>query len=218
MCFSALSVVFDSMCALWRTKLWYTDSMAKIKELSFYKKKKKISSAHLREAFSWIFGILTAIFIAGVLVFFLGMTTNVVGISMEPTLYNGQQIFINRFLYVVSSPARGDVVVFLPNGNENAHYYVKRVVAVPGDKVIVQSGIFYVNGVESEWVTGRMIDPGIAANEITLGTGEYFCIGDNLGNSEDSRSANIGPVQEADIIGKVWFRAASEELGMGFVE
>lgn len=192
--------------------------MAKIKGLSFYKKKKKISPGVVREAFTWLFGILVSIFIAGVLVYFLGMTTNVVGVSMEPTLYNEQKIFINRFVYVVSSPDRGDVVVFLPNGNENAHYYVKRVVAVPGDKVIVQSGVLYVNGIESPWVTERLSDPGIAENEITLGSGEYFCIGDNPGNSEDSRSANIGPVQETDIIGKAWFHASCEESGMGFIK
>lgn len=192
--------------------------MAKIKGLSFYKKKKKISPGTVREVFTWLFGILVSIFIAGVLVYFLGMTTNVVGVSMEPTLYNEQKIFINRFVYVVSSPDRGDVVVFLPNGNENAHYYVKRVVAVPGDKIIVQNGVFYVNGIESPWVTERLSDPGIAENEITLGSGEYFCIGDNPGNSEDSRSANIGPVQETDIIGKAWFHASCEESGMGFIK
>lgn len=172
----------------------------------------------MREIINWVFGILVAVFIAGVLVFFWGMTTNVVGVSMEPVLYNGQEIFINRFLYRVSSPDRGDVVVFLPNGNENAHYYVKRVVALPGDNVLIQNGIVYVNGAESPWVTDRVTDPGIAANELTLESGEYFCIGDNPGNSEDSRSANIGPVQETDIIGKVWFCAACEEIGMGFVK
>ena len=188
--------------------------MARIKELSFYKKKKKISS----EVFSWIFGIVAAIFIAGVLVYFLGMTTNVVGVSMEPTLYNQQQIFINRFAYVISSPRRGDVVVFLPRGNENAHYYVKRVVAVPGDRVMIRNGTFFVNGIESSWVTERILDPGIAENELTLAAGEYFCIGDNPGNSEDSRFANIGPVAESDIIGKVWFRGSCEEQGMGVVK
>ena len=192
--------------------------MAKIKELSFYKKKKKISPAIVREVFTWIFGILVAVFIAGVLVYFLGMTTNVVGVSMEPVLYNEQTVYINRFLYLVSSPARGDVVVFLPNGNENSHYYVKRVVAVPGDRIVVSNGVLYVNGLESPWVKERISDPGIAVNELTLGLGEYFCIGDNPGNSEDSRSANIGPVQEADIIGKVWFRASCKEIGMGFVK
>ena len=192
--------------------------MAKIKGLSFYKKKKKISSGVVREAFTWLFGISVSIFIAGVLVYFLGMTTNVVGVSMEPALYNEQKIFINRFVYVVSSPDRGDVVVFLPNGNENTHYYVKRVVAVPGDKIIVQHGVLYVNGIESSWVTERIAEPGIAENEITLGSGEYFCIGDNPGNSEDSRSANIGPVKETDIIGKAWFHASCEEADMGFIK
>ena len=192
--------------------------MAKHRGLSFYKRKKKISSSLVREVFSWIFGILAAIFIAAVLNFFFGMTTNVVGVSMEPTLYNGQKIFINRFLYVLSTPKAGDVLVFLPNGNENAHYYVKRVVAVPGDKILIKDGTLYVNGLESSWVTGRLADAGIAANEFVLDSGEYFCIGDNPGNSEDSRSANIGPVEEKDIIGKAWFHTSCEEAGMGLVK
>ena len=110
------------------------------------------------------------------------------------------------------------MVVFLPNGNENTHYYVKRVAAVPGDKVLIQGGILYVNGEVSPWVTEKLLDPGIAANEFTLGSEEYFCIGDNPGNSEDSRSANIGPVKETDIIGKAWFHASCEEMGMGLVK
>ena len=192
--------------------------MTKNRGLSFYRRKKKISSAHGREIFSWLFGIFTAVFIAVVLNVFLGVTTNVVGVSMEPTLYNGQQIFINSFLYLISSPKAGDVIVFLPNGNENTHYYVKRVVAAPGDSVLIQDGILYVNGQASPWVEEKLAEAGIAAEEFTVENGEYFCIGDNPGNSEDSRSANIGPVREEDIIGKVWFRAAYEESGMGFVK
>lgn len=188
------------------------------KGLSFYKRRKKISSAMIREVFTWIFGVLATIFIATVLVLFFGMTTNVVGGSMEPELYNGQKIFIDRFLYVLSSPKKGDVVVFLPNGNENAHYYVKRVVAVPGDHLVIKDGILYVNGIESEWVTDYIFDPGIAANELTLEIGEFFCIGDNPGNSEDSRSPNIGPVKGSDIIGKAWFRAKCPRQSMGFVK
>lgn len=188
------------------------------KGLSFYRRRKKISSGLVREVFSWVFGILAAVFIAAVLVFFFGMTTNVVGVSMEPALYNGQQIFVDRFLYVLSSPKKGDVVVFLPNGNENSHYYVKRVVATPGDHLVIKDGLLFVNGIESEWVTDYISDAGIAANEFTLENGEYFCIGDNPGNSEDSRSANIGPVKDIDIIGKAWFRIKCEEQGMGFVK
>lgn len=192
--------------------------MAHNKGLSFYKRKKKISSGLIREIFSWIFGIITVIFIAGVLVYFLGMKTNVVGVSMEPTLYNSQTVLINRFSYLLSTPKQGDVVIFLPNGNENSHYYVKRVVAVPGDHLQIEDGILYVNGLESEWCKEKILDAGIAENVMTLGSGEYFCIGDNPNNSEDSRSANIGPVSEIDIVGKVWFHMKYEEDGMGFVK
>ncbi len=192
--------------------------MAKDRGLSFYRRKKKISAAALREAFTWVFGIVAAVFIAVVLNFFLGTMISVVGVSMEPALYNGQTVFVDSFRYLISSPKRGDVVVFLPNGNKNAHYYVKRIVAVPGDRVQIQEGVLYVNGEESPWVTEKLLDPGIAANELTLENGRYFCLGDNPGNSEDSRSANIGPVEEEDIIGKAWFRAPCGESGMGFVK
>lgn len=192
--------------------------MARNKGLSFYKRHKKISSSVIREIFSWLFGIAVAFFFALVFNYLLGMSTNVVGVSMEPTLYNGQQIFINRFLYTISTPKVGDVVVFLPNGNQNTHYYVKRVVAEPGDRVRIEDGILYVNGEVSEWVISKITDSGIAENEFVLASGEYFCIGDNPNNSEDSRSANIGPVKEADIIGKAWFKLKSEESNIGVIK
>ena len=188
------------------------------KGLSFYKKKKKISQALLREIFSWIFGIALSVFLAGVIVIFLGRSARVVGMSMEPALENGQQIYIDRFTYILSSPKAGDVVAFLPNGNENSHYYIKRVVAGPGDKVRIADGTLYVNGQQSIWVTERVLDAGIAENELILGSGEYFCIGDNPNNSEDSRSANIGPVDEDDIVGKAWFHLKSSTEGMGFIK
>ena len=192
--------------------------MARQKGLSFYRRKKKISSAVLKEILSWIFGIVVAIFIGVVMVVFLGMTIAVVGDSMESTLYSGQGILIDRFRYVVSSPKSGDVVVFLPNGNEKAHYYVKRVVAVPGDTVLIEKGTLYVNGVQTQWIDERILDAGIAENTLTMGKGEYFCIGDNTNNSEDSRSANIGPVKDEDIIGKAWWAFSCGEAKMGPVK
>lgn len=192
--------------------------MSHQKGLSFYRRKKKINSAVFREIFSWLFGIFAAVFIAVVVVHFFGMTTSVVGASMEPELYNGQGILIDRFAYVLTSPRQGDVIVFLPNGNENAHYYVKRVVAVSGDEVLIENGVLYVNGVESEWTDEKILDEGIAENVLTLGKGEYFCVGDNINNSEDSRSANVGPVKDVDIIGRVWFRLSNKDAEMGFVK
>lgn len=191
--------------------------MLRKKGLSFYKRKKKISSSAVREIFIVLFGMAAAVFIAVVLTFFVGTYTNMVGMSMEPGLYNGQRVYINRFSYLLSTPKTGDVVVFLPNGNTNTHYYIKRVVAVPGDTVLIRDGVLYVNGIASSWVNVKIMDPGIAEVELVLELDEYFCMGDNPGSSEDSRSANIGPVKELDIVGEAWLHLGSEENGMGLV-
>lgn len=192
--------------------------MLRKKGLSFYKRKKKISSSAVREVLVILFGMAAAVFIAVVLTYFFGTYTNVVGMSMEPGLYNGQRVYVNRFSYLLSTPKAGDVVVFLPNGNTNTHYYIKRVVAVPGDTVLIQEGVLYVNGTASPWVDVKIVDPGIAGVEFVLELGEYFCMGDNPGSSEDSRSANIGPVKEQDIVGEAWLHLGSEEAGIGLVQ
>ena len=186
--------------------------------LTFYQKKKKVNVSVVKEVFSWMFGILVSVFIAGVAVYFLGMTVDVVGVSMEPSLSNGQTILVNRFIYILTAPKVGDVVVFLPNGNENSHYYVKRVVACPGDKLFIEDGTLFVNGLASSFVDEKILDAGIAENEMILPGGEFFCIGDNPNHSEDSRSANIGTVKEKDIVGAGWFRLKYKKNSMGFIK
>ncbi|NLL75727.1 MAG: signal peptidase I [Clostridiales bacterium] len=193
--------------------------MRRNKGLSFYEKKKRISLHLVKEAFGMVFGTFAAVFLAAVLVFSVGMKTNVIGVSMEPTLYNGQQILINRFGYKLASPQRGDVIVFLPNGNQNSHFYIKRVVALPGEKVQIIDGQLYVNGIPEENETyDKMEDAGIAENQITLESDEYFVLGDNRNISEDSRSGNIGPVNKDTIYGQAWFHMSGEGKGMGFIQ
>lgn len=192
--------------------------MPRNRGLSFYKRKKKISSAAVREVFIILFGMAAAVFIGVVLTFFFGTYTNMVGASMEPGLHNGQRIYVNRFSYILATPKAGDVVVFLPNGNKNTHFYVKRVVACPGDTVKIENGVLYVNGEISPWVNVKIMDSGIAEVELKLELEEYFCIGDNPGSSEDSRSANIGPVSEKDIVGKAWLHLGNEEDNIGLVK
>lgn len=193
--------------------------MRRAKGLSFYRRRKKISTTIVHEILSYAAGILIAAFLAFVIVYFVGIRTSVIGVSMEPALYNGQEILINRFAYKLANPKAGDVVVFLPNGNQNTHYYVKRVVAVPGEKVQIRDGILYVNGNAVEDDTYDLIaDAGIAEHEIKLGNDEYFVMGDNCNSSEDSRSGNIGPVSRDDIMGKAWFKTAGGSGDMGLVK
>lgn len=193
--------------------------MARRKGLTFYQKKKKLNIVLLKEIISWVFWIFASILLAVVTVYCVGMQTSVIGASMEPSLYNGQDIFLNRLVYHVSLPKTGDVVVFLPNGNEKSHYYVKRIVGVPGDTLCVKKGILYVNGsAVEEYFNDIIAEPGLLENELTLEADEYFVIGDNCNNSEDSRSANIGSVKKEYIIGKAWFKMASGDSEMGLIE
>ncbi|HKM04192.1 MAG TPA: signal peptidase I [Lachnospiraceae bacterium] len=195
--------------------------MGKHKGLNFYKKKKELSTATIREIWSWIFIIFIAVFLAFVIIFSVGMKTSVIGESMEPSLYNGQNILIDRFIYNIISPKRGDVIVFLPNGNQNAHYYVKRIVGLPGETIQVIDGRVYIDGKfleEDETTFDKIADAGIAVNEIVLGNDEYFVLGDNRNNSEDSRNANIGSIKKNTIVGKAWYHMASSKAGMNFIK
>ncbi len=189
----------------------------KQKGLSFYEKKKRINAHVLREIFGMVFGTFAAIFLAVVLTVNVGMRTNIVGASMEPVLYNGDEVLVNRFIYILSRPQKYDVVIFLPGGNPNSHYYVKRVVAVPGETVQIVNGILYVDGVPEEENFDKMEDGGIAESEIVLGEDEYFVLGDNRNVSEDSRSGNIGPIKRSNIYGRAWFCLKGQN-GMGFIE
>ena len=188
--------------------------------LNFNKKRRKIEATVVKEVFSWIIGIFSAILLAFVVVYCVGMTTSVIGISMKPTLENGEKIMVNRFVYKISSPKQDDVIVFVPNGSLNSHYYVKRVVGTPGDTVQIIDGHLYINGelYENEDDYDEMAQAGIAENKITLKKGEFFVLGDNRNNSEDSRSANIGIVNKKNIIGKAWIHLGAGDNPIGFVK
>ena len=179
--------------------------------LNFGRQKKKMNRPFVKEVLTWATEIILTISIAVVFVYFIGMRTGVVGSSMADTLKSGDEVLINRFVYLLKDPKPNDIVVFLPNGNEKSHYYVKRVIAVPGDTVKIENGSVLVNGKPfAEKIDAMSIeDAGLASEEITLDKDEYFVLGDNRNNSEDSRYANIGNIKKEYIVGKAWFRITS---------
>ncbi len=187
--------------------------------LHFGREKKKVNVPVVKEVVTWVVEIVIVLAIAFVFVFYIGHRTSVVGQSMAPTLENRQKILINRFIYSITDPKPNDVVVFLPNGNEKSHYYVKRVIGVPGDKVQIKEGMVYVNGEPFEEAVEMpaILDAELAAEEITLGEDEYFVLGDNRNNSEDSRYANIGNIKKEYMIGKAWFIVSPYE-NFGFID
>ena len=190
----------------------------RVKGLEFGRKQeRKINLSLFREIIIWVVEIAITIVVAAVFTYFFGVRSTVVGPSMSPQLEDGNEVLIDRFFYKFISPKSGDIIAFLPNGNTNTHYYLKRVVAVPGDTVQIKDGRVYVNGEElvEEVEAARMEDAGLAENEITLAEDEYFVLGDNRNNSEDSRFANIGNIKESYIIGKAWFIIAPrDKLGL----
>ncbi|MCR5487803.1 MAG: signal peptidase I [Lachnospiraceae bacterium] len=184
--------------------------------LVFYEKKKTISRNQVYQVISWAGLILAAILLAWVTVFAFGMKTSVVGDSMRPALINGQEVLIDRISYSVFQPKKGDIIVFKPNGNENVHTYVKRIVAGPGDRVQILNGILYLNGQpQANMFPDSIVDAGVAADEIVIGEDEFFVMGDNCNSSEDSRTANIGNVRSNTIIGKAWLHLGKGSMGIG---
>ncbi len=124
------------------------------------------------------------------------------GASMEPSFYNKEYLIINEITYRFNEPQRGEVIVFkYPKNPRN--YYIKRVVALPGETVEVIDGKVYVNNekIEEEYIEDFSSDN---KGAVVLAEDEYFVLGDNRNNSYDSR--RFGPLKEKFIIGKVWFR------------
>lgn len=139
-------------------------------------------------------------------VWYFGQRVSTVGSSMEPILENGDVVFVNRFIYNTSSPKRGDVIVFKPKGNENSHYYIKRIIGLPGETVEIIEGAIYIDGkkLEEDYETTEVRDVGIVIGEMELKEDEYFVLGDARDKSEDSRMADVGNVKRSYIYGKAW--------------
>ena len=181
------------------------------------RRRSKFRIEMLKPVAVWTGKIAIVCLFAFVFVWYFGQRVAVVGDSMSPILGNGDVTLVNRIVYDATAPKRGDIIVFKPKGNENSHYYIKRIIGLPGETVQILEGEIYIDGekLEEDYGISEITDPGIAAEEIELAGDEFFVLGDDRENSEDSRMADVGAVKRSYIYGKVWFIVSPwEDFGL----
>ena len=142
--------------------------------------------------------------ILALVIFFLLQTTVqtfvVVGSSMEPNLYEEERLVVNKVVYRLHEPERGDVIVFLPP-NGHRPEYIKRVIGLPSETIEIKSGAVYINGSKlNESYIKEM--PKYNLSQRKIPEDKYFVLGDNRNNSNDSH--NDWTVPRQNIVGKAW--------------
>ena len=162
----------------------------------------------LLELFFWAIQLAAVIFLAYFIVYYAIEKTEMVGVSMEATLNDGEEVIINKFSYRFTEPKRFDVIVFKQSGKEHRYYDIKRIIALPGETIQIKDGLIYINDevVDDIVNVDEMNNYGLADEKITLEENDYFVLGDNRNNSEDSRFASVGTIRKEEIIGKAFLR------------
>lgn len=160
-----------------------------------------------RELLSWVMYFAVAVGVALLLKRFVIINANVPTGSMENTIMPGDDLFGFRLAYLFSEPERGDIIIFkYPDDEEQI--FIKRIIGLPGDLVVIEDGKIYINGAEEpleetylkeEWI--RNTGP----YEFAVPSGCYFVMGDNRNDSLDGRYWNNPFVTYEEILGKAEF-------------
>lgn len=127
---------------------------------------------------------------------------------METTLSENDNLIVDKLTYRFREPKRFDIVVF-PFQYEKDTYYIKRIIGLPGETIFIdeEGNIFIDDELLTESYGKEIIkDAGRAYEPVTLGEDEYFVMGDNRNNSQDSRDPTVGNIARSDIIGRAWIR------------
>lgn len=162
-----------------------------------------------KELLSVFVYLLLVLVLAGLMKHFVIQRTVVEGHSMENTLKDKDQLIIDKLTYRLTEPKRFDIVVFPYQYDEDV-YYIKRIIGLPGETVLIAENTIYIDGeplIENYGKEAMDEDTaGIAKKEIVLSEDEYFVLGDNRNNSTDSRSEDVGAIKKDTIIGRAVFR------------
>ncbi|OEG00378.1 signal peptidase I [Vulcanibacillus modesticaldus] len=151
----------------------------------------------LRNIYEWLKSLVIAALLAYIIHTFLFAIVIVSGPSMEPTLHNGERLILNKIVYKIHPPERGDIIVFHATETDD---YIKRVIGIPGDKIEFKNNQLFVNGqpVEEPYL-GDVYTGDISP--FTVPDETLYVLGDNRNNSSDSRI--FGPVAIDKVVGRV---------------
>ncbi|MCR4924085.1 MAG: signal peptidase I [Lachnospiraceae bacterium] len=166
------------------------------------KKNQKKGSEGSKKLMEFSLFVFLVLAISYILVTFVTQRTRVNGTSMESTLYDGDNIMMDKLSYRFRSPRRKEIVCFYSANKKEI--LIKRIIGLPGERVKIEKGSIYIDGKLLNDYIGGLNYAGIAAEEIRLGEDEYFCLGDNRGASIDSRYAEIGNVKREDMLGRAF--------------
>lgn len=192
-----------------KEQLFNMPEIAKLEKKSFSGAIEKLEDSKLKKVLIWVFEIAVTLIFAVLTSMMLFQSVTMQESSMEPTLAVGSRYFVNKLAY----PKRGDIIVFRTNASDDAALHIRRVIGLPGETIQIVNGRILING--ETYKEGKdfptINNPGMAANAITLEAGEYFVLGDNRNNSEDSRYGDIGRVNKKYITGKLWFQISPKK-------
>lgn len=156
----------------------------------------------------WIKSIAIAIVIT-IAIQIVAIPTYVTGESMYPTLEDNDFLLVYKLAYINDIPNRGDIIVFNTNlidtKTNKKKDLIKRVIALPGEKITIKENKVFINGAYLN--ENYLSDIDTSGNiDVTVPDGHVFVLGDNRGNSADSRDSHIGTISIDDIIGKALIR------------
>jgi signal peptidase I len=160
-----------------------------------------MTESEKKEMWEWIKSILVAVILALVIRAFLVEVFLVQGESMLPTLHNRERLLVSKVQYYYREPERGEVVVFKATDQRD---FIKRVIAVSGDEVRVDSEGVYVNGekLDEPYLLEIARD---SFGPVIVPDGSIFAMGDNRNNSMDSRHPSVGFISQERLKGKAMF-------------
>ena len=180
------------------------------------KKKKKRGYKERDPHYNIVKELLTTIIYMGgvillvfVLFTYVGQKVVVDGSSMNPTLEDQDYLWVDKLRYRFTDPKRFDVIVF-PYRPGSDILFIKRIIGLPGETVQIDNGKIYINGnlLDEDYGLATIEDPGVASSKVILAHDEYFVLGDNRNNSNDSRKSDVGNIKRENIMGKAVLRVS----------